>query len=230
MSSKKKNNKVSSPNTSGGKKPSTGKNSAPAKKNNVGLIIGLAVAAVVVVGLFIAGGGGADKASALTPTPEEAKYLGRYLPAGYEEPNVGKVGVVSSDTKMVPIAASQTASSTTIPVSELTSKRVVGFTYTKADGTPIALISYVKPSGKVVVAVSYCVPCQGTSHTLTTDGALTCDSCGTKRDAETGVGLSGACKLYPLDEMPATVQGDRIVIDNAALDGWQQQPTDRKVG
>lgn len=225
MSSKKKSKSGST-----GNQPA--KKSAPAKKDNKMLIIAAVVVAAVVVGLFLAGrnGGGGAGSSSLTADPQEAKYIGRYLPASYTEPSVGEGGKVTADTQMAPITATQDASSTSFPVSEITSKRIVGFTYQKADGTQIPLVAYMKPSGKVVAAVSYCVPCKGTSHTLTTDGALTCDTCGTKRDAETGIGLSGACKLYPLDEMPVTVQGDNIVIDNAALDGWQEQPTDRKVG
>lgn len=207
------------------------KKAAKKKQDNKMLIIGAVVVIAVVVGLFLAGrnsGGGAG--GALTADPEEAKYIGRYLPAGYTEPKIGEGGKVTADSQMVPITASQEGSSTSIAVSDVTTNRVVGFSYTKSDGTQIPLIAYMKPSGKLVAAVSYCVPCKGTSHTLTTDGALTCDTCGTKRDAETGIGLSGPCKLYPLDEMPVTVQGDKIQIDNGALDGWQEQPTDRKVG
>ena len=49
-------------------------------------------------------------------------------------------------------------------------------------------------------------------------------------DPETGIGISGACKLYPLDELPAKIQGDRIVVDRTVLDNWTVQPTDRQVG
>ena len=45
-----------------------------------------------------------------------------------------------------------------------------------------------------------------------------------------GVGISGACKLYPLDELPAKVVGDKIVIEKSVLDGWTVQPVDRPVG
>lgn len=232
MSSKKNKNGPSKGN--GAAKAPAKAPAPPAKKNSKGLIIGIVVVAIVAIGVIIVGQGGSGgpggTAGVPTPTPEEAKYIGRFLPAGYEEPNLGEVGVVAADTQMVPITASQTASSTAIPVSEVTSKRVVGFNYQKADGQQIALISYLKPSGKLVVAVSYCVPCKGTSHTLTTDGALTCDACGTKRDVETSVGLSGSCRLYPLDELPVTVDGDQIIIDNAVLDSWQEQPGDRQVG
>lgn len=207
---------------------------APAKKTNnskLPLIIGAVVVIVAVGFLILSGGGkGANEAGALTPTPEEAKYIGRFLPEGYVEPKIGDGGPVTADIPMTPVEAKVSEAGLSIPVSEVTSKRNVGFTYTKADGTPVAMIAFMKPSGKLSVAVSFCVPCKGTSHTMTTDGALTCDACGTKRDIETGVGISGACKLYPMDEMPVTVDGDNITIEKSVLENWTEQPTDRKVG
>lgn len=202
----------------------------PPKKPNKGLIVA-AVVGVLIIGLVIISGGlGAKKATALTPTPEEAKYLGRYLPAGYVEPTVGEGGPVTQDIPMAQIPAEQTDAALTIPLSEVVSKRNVGFSYTKADGTPVALIAFVKPSGKLSVAVSFCVPCKGTSHTMTTDGNMTCDACGTKRDIETAVGISGACKLYPMDELPVTIDGDTITIEKGVLENWTEQPSDRQVG
>ena len=49
-------------------------------------------------------------------------------------------------------------------------------------------------------------------------------------DPETGIGISGACKLYPLDELPVTVSGGKIVVEKALLDTWTAQPKDRPVG
>lgn len=203
---------------------------APAKKQNKGLIIATVIV-VAVIGVIVASGGlGAKDAGALTPTPEEAKYLGRFLPDGYTEPKIGEGGEVTQDIPMSQIQATQTEAGLSIPVSEVVSKRNVGFSYTKADGTPIALIAFVKPSGKLFVAVSFCVPCKGISHTMTSDGNMTCDACGTKRDIETAVGVSGACKLYPMDELPVTVNGDQITIEKSVLDNWTEQPADRQVG
>lgn len=235
MSSRKNRNgnkKTTTTNNSRGKTPAkqTQTTQSAPKKPNKGMII-VAMVGVLVIGLLIVSGGfGTKNTTALTPTPEEAKYLGRYLPAGYVEPQIGEGGPVTQDIPMTQIQAAQTEVALTIPVSEVVSKRNVGFSYTKADGTPVALIAFVKPSGKLSVAVSFCVPCQGISHTMTTDGNMTCDACGTKRDIETSVGISGACKLYPMDELPVTIDGDSIVIEKSELENWTEQPADRQVG
>lgn len=235
MSSKKNRNgnkRTSSTNSSQGRTPTQkaqAEQSAP-KKPNKGLIV-VAVVGILIIGLIVASGGlGAKNATALTPTPEEAKYLGRYLPEGYVEPTIGEGGPVTQDIPMAQIQTAQSEKGLTIPVSEVVAKRNVGFSYTKADGTPVALIAFVKPSGKLSVAVSFCVPCKGTSHTMTRDGNMTCDACGTKRDIETSVGVSGPCKLYPMDELPVTIDGDTITIEEGVLEAWTEQPTDRQVG
>lgn len=206
----------------------------PAKKNNKPLLIVAGLVVVLVVGVIIASGGGSGApggSAGLVPDPAEAQYLGRYLPAGYEGPSIGEVAPLTSDARMVQVAAVQDEGSFTVPVADVVQNRIVGFSYLKpGSAEPIEMIAYVKPSGKLFVGVSYCAPCKGISHALTTDGALTCDACGTKRDAETEIGISGSCRLYPLDEIPATIDGDRIVIDAEVLDNWIEQPLDRQVG
>ncbi len=231
MGSSKKNTKIGN-----GSKNAAPAHKSPAKapeKKGISkpALIAAGIVVVAVVGFMMAAGsGGSKQGGTLTPTPEEAKYIGRFLPQGYIEPKVTEGGAVTADIPMAPIQIEQSDAGLTIPLAEVVSKRNVGFNYTKADGTPIALIAYVKPSGKLVVAVSFCVPCKGTSHTMTTDSAMTCDACGTKRDIETAVGISGPCKLYPMDEMPVTVDGDTITIQKDILENWIEQPTDRKVG
>ncbi len=188
------------------------------------------IAAVLVIGGYVASrssGGGAGTGAV---PADEAKYLGRYLPAGYEEPKVGDGGKVSADTPMSPVTATQDDTGLTLAVADITAVRNAAFEYKKDSGEAVPMIAYVKPSGKLFVGVVYCVPCKGTGQTLTTDGMLTCDSCGTKRDPESGVGVSGACKLYPLDELPVKVSDGKIVVEKAALEAWTVQPTDRQVG
>ena len=229
MSSRKNNRGNESSRPVSANKPAA---NAPAKnsgRKSVWIVTAVAVAAVV-VGVLIASGGGSQEVATLTADPAEAKYIGRYLPAGYVEPAVSEGGPVTADIPMAAIEAESSDTGLSISLSEVVSKRNVGFTYTKADGTPVALIAFVKPSGKLSVAVSFCPPCRGISHTMTTDGAMTCDACGTKRDAETGIGISGSCRLYPMDELPVTVSGDEITIDNAVLENWTEQPLDRQVG
>jgi hypothetical protein len=162
-------------------------------------------------------------------SPEEQEYIGRLLPADYQEPTVQPVSYGGA-TQMTDIAAESSGSQLSVSLAEVATSKIVAFEYTRADGSTIPLIAYVKPSGSVFVGVSYCIPCRGTRQYVDADGTLTCNSCGTKRDLSTGVGLSGACRLYPLDELPATVEGDRLVVEKPILDEWTQQPMDRPVG
>lgn len=228
MSKKKSKSRASTSGRSQQAKPA----SSPTK-NNKPLMLAAGLVAVLILGIVIVSGGsgGNGSPSGLVADPAEAQYLGRYLPAGYTAPRVEGVGPLTATAPMVQITAEQTETSFTVPVSDLTANRIVGFSYLKPGSSqPIAMVAYVKPSGAVFVGVSYCAPCKGTTHALTTDGALTCDACGTKRDAETEIGISGSCRLYPLDEIPASIVGDSIVIDTQILDTWIEQPLDRQVG
>lgn len=92
------------------------------------------------------------------------------------------------------------------------------------------MLAYIKPSGKLFTRVSLCPPCQSKKQYLEPDGTLTRNSCGTKRNPEIQVGASGACRLYPLDEMPHKLVGDKIEIAEASLAKWVPQPLDRPVG
>lgn len=131
--------------------------------------------------------------------------------------------------EMTELTATTTDTQIAVPVADVAEAKIAIFRYETASG-PLPLIAYVKPSGALFVGVSFCLPCEGEWQTIQSDGTLTCNSCGTKRDLETGVGVSGTCKLYPLDELPVTVAADTISIDRAVLDSWTPQPLDRKVG
>jgi Membrane iron-sulfur containing protein FtrD-like len=220
---------------------------ATASKSKTPLIIATlavigVIAAIVIIGgrgsgsTATAGATGASGTPAATagtppqPTAEEAKYIGRLLPASYVAPKVAEAAVYTATVKMTPITAKVDAASISIPVADVAADKIISFQYTKPSGEVVPLLAYVRPSGKVFVGVNFCIPCKGTGQRLETDGTLTCESCGTKRDPETLVGISGACKLYPLDELPVTVVGGNLVLDKAPLDAWIAQPLDRKVG
>jgi nitrite reductase/ring-hydroxylating ferredoxin subunit len=220
---------------------------APAKKKGAtvktwvaGAFALIAVVAVVAIvansgsnGAAATGAPAASTASGNTPAAapaDEQKYIGRLLPASYTEPAVGAASTYSSTIQMSNVTPTQNATQISIALSDVTSKKIVYFEYQKAGAAPIPLMAYVKPSGKLFVAISLCPPCKSTQQTIEADGTLTCASCGTKRDLETGVGISGACRLYPADEVPATVVGGRIVILNSVLNAWSPQPLDRPVG
>jgi hypothetical protein len=227
------------------KAPSAKRPQTPAKKKGAGAttwIAGafalLAVVTVIVIvttggskGAASAGIAGATPASAASSVPaDEQKYIGRLLPASYTEPSVGSAAAYTATIQMTNVTPTQDKKQISISLSDLKSDKIVYFEYQKAGSPPIPMMAYIKPSGKLFVGVSLCPPCQSKRQRIDADGTLTCESCGTKRDLETGVGISGACRLYPADEVPATVVGGKIIVQNTVLDGWTAQPIDRPVG
>lgn len=173
-------------------------------------------------------GGGATSVSGVPA--DEAKYLGRLLPVGYQEPHVAKTTIYTSTTSAKQIQAVDDGASISVPLDGVTANKIVLFTYAKAGADALPLIAYIKPSGKLFVGVSFCPPCKGEGQRIEPDVTLTCETCGTKRQLETQIGVSGACKLYPLDELPSKVEGGKLVIDKAVLDSWTPQPLDRPSG
>lgn len=215
-----------------------GKKHTPAPKNpeppaktagsKNGLIVGVvAIAAFVVIALVVMNGsGGAGSGGA---TGQQA-YIGRLLPADYVAPTVADPAPYSTAVSMTNITAAQDDTGFSVSLDDVVAKKIVRFDYARPDGQVVPMLAYVKPLGGLFVGVSYCPPCQGEGQRIEVDGSLTCESCGTKRNLETNEGISGACKLYPVDEIPASVEGDRIVIDSGVLDTWTSQPLDRPVG
>ena len=161
------------------------------------------------------------------PTGEESAYLGRFLPAAYEAPKVAGQTLYTSAIGMSLLTADLGETNVSIPVAQVVEDKIVRFDYERADGEVLPMIAYVKPSGTLFVGVSYCPPCEGEGQRIESDGTLTCEACGTKRNLESNTGISGACKLYPLDEVPASVEADMILVDSSVLDSWTPQPLDR---
>jgi nitrite reductase/ring-hydroxylating ferredoxin subunit len=219
----------------------------PPKKKGIGAVTWIAGAvallAVVAIIAIVAGGGSkgaaaagststasATASSAGSVPADEQKYIGRLLPAGFTEAAVASASTYSSTYSSTDVTATQDKKQISVSVSDVVAKKIVYFEYKKAGSDPIPMVAYVKPSGKLFVGVGYCIPCKGTRQRIDADGTLTCESCGTKRDLETGVGISGTCRLYPLDEVPAKVSGGKIVVQDSVLDGWTAQPEDRPIG
>lgn len=218
------------------KAPQAARKPAPAPKKK-GLSKGawIAIVAVAIVGLVMVIGNSAGKgkggAGSIAGAPaDEQKYIGRFLPASYVEPSLSGVQAYTSTVKMTDVTPAVNGTDITVPASAVKDNKIVYFEYTRKDGQTIPLVAYVKPSGKLFVAVSFCPPCKGKGQRIEAGGTLVCETCGTVRNLESGVGISGACKLYPLDELPAAVNGNNIVVQTAALEDWTAQPIDRKVG
>ena len=204
----------------------------PAPKKNdskVTWIIGAVVLAAVVAIIALANGSSPDQ-SATAPSSQEQQYAGRFLPANYTEPTVAEQTLYTSASQMAVVNGTQDESGISVPLSDVTANKIVRFDYQRPDGQALPMLAYVKPSGDLFVGVNYCPPCEGEGQRIEADGTLTCESCGTKRNLETNAGISGACKLYPLDEVPSAVEGDDIVVDGTVLDSWTAQPLDRPIG
>jgi hypothetical protein len=199
------------------------------KRNPRFLLILGATVVLLVVGTWAATNldGKSATTSASAAPAEEQKYLGRLLPANYQEPMVADVQVYATTVKMTNATAAQTDAEISIPADQVVASKIVSFEYQKPGAEAIPMLAYIKPSGKLFVGVSYCPPCQGTGQRIEAGATLVCESCGTVRNLETGVGVRGACKLYPLDELPASLSNGKITVSTSAINSWSPQPIDR---
>jgi len=88
------------------------------------------------------------------------------------------------------------------------------FEVTTADGK-LPFMAY-RLGDETYVRASICPPCRSRSFTL--DGnVLVCDACGTRFEAETGKGISGACKAYPKASVAYSVNGGNITMKESDL-------------
>lgn len=104
-------------------------------------------------------------------------------------------------------------------LTDLKQNKFIWTEYT-ANGKSVPLTAIAEPSGKVVVAVSVCEPCNGKSFHIS-GNKLICNVCGTTWDLESFKGLSGGCQQYPPEILPYTQNGDNLEIDQAKLDAWK---------
>lgn len=140
-------------------------------------------------------------------------------------------GAAPANAKMVKIASGeQTADGLSFPVQDLKDNGIVALTYDRSTPMPaeyqaltggdvLPLLSYIAPSGNLVVATSFCEPCRGTSFHIEGD-ALVCDVCFTRWDLNTLEGISGGCMLYPPEVVTAELRGDTVFVPAADVEGW----------
>lgn len=126
--------------------------------------------------------------------------------------------------------AKQTTEGISFPVAALTKNFMIGITYQRqkpmpygyeqaAGGDILPLLAYVAPSGKLVVATSFCEPCR--SQTFHFEGnQLVCDTCFTRWDLNTLIGVGGGCMTYPPEEVKAELRGEQVFVPKADLEGW----------
>lgn len=130
---------------------------------------------------------------------------------------------------MAPIALTVSGADATFAVADVQKATLAGMKYTRKaplsgewqgiTGGSIPLISYIAPSGNLVVATSFCEPCKSTSFHIE-GNTLVCDTCFTKWDLNTLQGVSGGCTAYPPQALKVQQQGGNIVVATADLEGW----------
>ncbi len=124
----------------------------------------------------------------------------------------------------------QTAEGIAFPLATLKKDFIMGVTYRRANPMPqgyqqaaggniLPLLAYIAPSGRLVVATSFCEPCR--SVTFHFEGnQLVCDTCFTRWDLNTLLGVGGGCFSYPPEEVKAEVRGDKVFVPAADLESW----------
>lgn len=117
----------------------------------------------------------------------------------------------------------------TLSVAEVKDKKIGGLVYSRKTPMPadyaliqnngLPVLSYVAPSGRIVVAISLCEPCR--SYDFHIEGSdLVCNRCFTRWDLDTLEGVAGGCLDYPPQELRTTLQGDLVQIDQSQLESW----------
>lgn len=195
---------------------------------------GLIVAAIIGLGVLVLGGfiffGGSKSSEAFVGK----EISERYLTENYEIKKVTDPVdyTTGGSIQMTDIANEVNGDSLEFKLSDVIKNKIVLTKYeekqvdSNVGTTGLPIMAWITPAGKMEVAVSFCPPCNGIKHSIESDGTLTCATCGTKRDPETDAGISGACRLYPSDKLPVTVEGDTIKISKSVLDSWTPQEID----
>lgn len=134
---------------------------------------------------------------------------------------------------MAPIALTVSGADASFAVADVQKATLAGMKYTRTTplsgewqgitGGSIPLISYIAPSGNLVVATSFCEPCKSTSFHIE-GNTLVCDTCFTKWDLNTLQGVSGGCTAYPPQALKVQQQGGNIVVATADLESWAPRP------
>lgn len=135
-------------------------------------------------------------------------------------------------TEMVALkGVNQTARGVSFSLADLRENTIVSLEYQRtkpipadlqeaAGGNLLPLMSYVSPTGRLVVATSLCEPCRSTKFHIE-QNSLTCDVCFTRWDLDTLAGIAGGCVDYPPEEVRAEVSGDVVSIPVADLESWE---------
>ena len=96
-----------------------------------------------------------------------------------------------------------------IPAIEVDSGKMLHFRVT-AQNESRGFMAY-KLGREIYVRANICPPCRSVGFSLL-GNTLNCNTCGTKFEASTGKGISGACKDYPKAQVAYVISGGRITM------------------
>ncbi len=130
-----------------------------------------------------------------------------------------KVNYSGVTVAMTPVEAAVGNGTLEIPLGTVKEKKLVSFSYL-ANGRKMPLMAYITPKGRLVTAVSICEPCKSTKFHIE-GNQMVCNACGTRWDLESLEGVSGGCLAYPPDAFAHTVQGNKVMINEAAVANWR---------
>lgn len=105
------------------------------------------------------------------------------------------------------IAAQVEGEQVSISRSEIDDGQMVHFRV-EEQGQKMVFMAY-RLGKEIHLRASICPPCRSESFSLVGD-TLVCNACGTRFQAATGDGISGACKNYPKAEAAHAVVGDKM--------------------
>lgn len=145
--------------------------------------------------------------------------------------NAGAVSYEGQTLRMNKVTADISGGKVTVDLQAIKDKKMVTFdlpgkSFTLNNGTKfdaLPVLAYVSPQGNVVAATSLCEPCSGTSFRIEGD-QLVCNACDTRWTLDGLQGISGGCLQYPPETVKYTVEGNKLVIDEALLKNWQPRP------
>jgi len=104
--------------------------------------------------------------------------------------------------------------SVAIPVQDIDTAELIQFKVAGETGNMVFMAYRV--DGQLHLRAAICPPCRSVGFSLD-GGDLVCDTCGTRFEASSGAGLSGACKGYPKAEATGSVSEGKYVVTMADL-------------
>ena len=102
-----------------------------------------------------------------------------------------------------------------IPTSAVSSGKMLHFSISTGEYGKQNFMAY-DLGGEKHVRANVCPPCRSVGFSLV-GNQLVCDSCGTRFEAATGAGISGACKDFPKAEVEKAIGGGDITVEIADL-------------